>query len=381
MAQHPFSDYARRRMNLSVITTGGTIASSTRMDRAERAIEVDPAVSLQPLIDRRPPRYPALGAMPRVYQPVAQLSENLVPADYEKIVAAIELAIRDGAEGVIVTHGTDTMAFTCCAAAFSLGDVPVPVVFTGAMRPLGTPGADGPRHFWDAVTLCRHATVGGVFLLFNSAQGDSIALWGAQSRPMNGASAKVFEYVNDASVAYRVDEPTDRRGPRLTALHEPPRLITRADAAGWSPRPALFAPRVRLLRPYPGQLAAELEGTPAERYDAVVLDLYHAGTACSREDAPAFDLSPAIASLKARGIPVFGCNAPPNKGSTYASLIRLIDAGLVTLPGISPEAAYVKAMWGVGQGIRGEQLVDLMRRDIAGEYAVAPRNARRLSIG
>ncbi|HEY0008520.1 MAG TPA: asparaginase domain-containing protein [Tepidisphaeraceae bacterium] len=368
-------------MQLSVITTGGTIASATRLDRAERAVEVDVAVSLAPLIDRKPPRYAPLPSTPRIYQPIAELSENLVPADYTRIINAIEQAIRDGAETIIVTHGTDTMAFTCCAAAFALGNVPVPVVFTGAMRPLGSPGADGPIHFWDAVTLCRDATVGGVFLLFNSAQGDSIAIWGPQARPMNGASGRIFEYLNDASIAYRIDPPNDRRGPKLRALHDPGRIIPRGDALNWTPRSSTFVPRVRLMRPYPGQLASELDSTSAEHYDAVVLDLYHAGTACARLDAPAHDLAPAIAALASRGIVTFGCNAPANKGSTYASLIRLIDAGLISIPGLGTEAAYIKAMWLIGQSLRGEELVKAMKTETCGEFAVVPHNARRLTIG
>ena len=79
-------------------------------------------------------------------------SGDLQPAHWLVIARAVHAALaRDDLSGVVVTHGTDTMAYTASALAFLLGPIPKPVVLTGAQRPISDMRTDARTNVIDAV--------------------------------------------------------------------------------------------------------------------------------------------------------------------------------------------------------------------------------------
>ena len=94
------------------------------------------------------------------------LSENMKPEYWVKTARAIADEINDGADGVVVAHGTDTMHYTSAALSFML-DSPVPVVVTGAQRSSDRPSSDAFMNLISSVvaaksdiaevTVCMHA--------------------------------------------------------------------------------------------------------------------------------------------------------------------------------------------------------------------------------
>ncbi|MEL7344254.1 MAG: asparaginase domain-containing protein, partial [Pseudomonadota bacterium] len=69
-------------------------------------------------------------------------SANATPADWNRITQTVVEAAQNS-DGVIVTHGTDTMGFAAAALTLALEGCPVAVILTGAMVPLSEPGSDG----------------------------------------------------------------------------------------------------------------------------------------------------------------------------------------------------------------------------------------------
>ncbi|SIR91154.1 asparaginase [Natronorubrum thiooxidans] len=150
---------------IRIVSTGGTIASTS--SEADGDTGKTPAVTGDDLVEAVPELtdYASIDV-----DDVCQVSGFQV--DFEtagQIVDAAERAAREGAAGVVVTHGTDTMAESAYYVDLAL-ETELPVVFTGAQRPFDKLGTDGPTNLLLAVRTAadeRFRTAGGSYLAFN----------------------------------------------------------------------------------------------------------------------------------------------------------------------------------------------------------------------
>lgn len=93
------------------------------------------------------------------HQPYSIGSQNLQPSHMRMLGQAILQAANRDCEGVVLTHGTDTMEDMLCFLYLTLPEAlqqSWPIVFTGAMRPSDDPNADGPANLGLAAALCLH---------------------------------------------------------------------------------------------------------------------------------------------------------------------------------------------------------------------------------
>lgn len=93
-------------------------------------------------------------------------SSNIQPEEWRVIAQEVKKSVDAGYEGVIITHGTDTMAYTSSMLSFMLLDIPVPVVLTGAQQPIVRPDSDGRKNLRDALIAARRMA-GGVYICFD----------------------------------------------------------------------------------------------------------------------------------------------------------------------------------------------------------------------
>jgi L-asparaginase len=103
-------------------------------------------------------------------------SSELNPSHWTKFAMAIVSAIKSGKfDGIIVTHGTDTMAYSATAVAIILGkSINIPVIFTGSQLPLAAFGTDARFNLENSLNVIKHAydkdrkhVVAEVMIVFN----------------------------------------------------------------------------------------------------------------------------------------------------------------------------------------------------------------------
>lgn len=146
---------------ISIISTGGTISSIIDY----RTGAVHPRFTANDLLNA----YPELldEANIKCKEILNILSENMDPKYWEKIARAIYKEIKNGVDGIVVTHGTDTMHYTAAALAFMIR-TPIPIILTGAQRSSDRPSTDARLNLISSVVaaksdiaevaVCMHAT-------------------------------------------------------------------------------------------------------------------------------------------------------------------------------------------------------------------------------
>ena len=95
-------------------------------------------------------------------------STDITCDDMRKIGAAVNDAISDCFDGIVITHGTDTMAYTGAVLHHMLENAPVPVIITGSQKPFFTENSDAPQNLRNAFSAACDNRFAGVFILFGS---------------------------------------------------------------------------------------------------------------------------------------------------------------------------------------------------------------------
>ena len=177
--------------NILMIGTGGTIASGQTAEGL--APELDPSRLLQDT--------PRVAQLCRVdcLQLYSLDSTNIRPDHWLGLARAIRQHYGQY-DGFVISHGTDTMAYTAAALSYLIQDCPKPIVLTGAQKPIWYDGTDSKRNLTDAfLYACRGC--GGVQIVFNGK-----VILGTRARKTFSKSFQAFSSVNYPELALIQDE-------------------------------------------------------------------------------------------------------------------------------------------------------------------------------
>ena len=151
-------------MRLALIATGGTIAGTGSQDHYTAAtLGADSLLGAVSELRRL--------ADWHIEQPFALDSRDMTPAHWLQLALRIQAQIDDpGIDGIVITHGTDTLEETAFALHLML-PIAKPVVLTAAMRPATSLSSDGPLNLLQAacVALAPEASKQGVLVVANDA--------------------------------------------------------------------------------------------------------------------------------------------------------------------------------------------------------------------
>lgn len=116
-------------------------------------------------------------------------STNIQPSHWVHIAATIQEHYREY-DGFVVSHGTDTMAYTAAALSYLIQGVPKPIVLTGAQKPIGFETTDSKMNLRDAFTVAT-SDMPGVMLVFNGK-----IIMGTRARKTRSKSFEAFSSIN-----------------------------------------------------------------------------------------------------------------------------------------------------------------------------------------
>lgn len=315
---------------VSILSTGGTISS--RVDY--RTGGVSASLSAGELLDSMPELKGGVNI--RTVPVMNVMSEDMHPGLWVKLAEAVCNELNTGAQGVVVTHGTDTMSYSSAALSFLLKGSTKPVVFTGSQRSTDRGSSDGFMNLSCSISLAK-SDCAGVYVCMHANMDDDYCLAhvGARVRKMHTSRRDAFKSINATAVA------------RITAGDDPD--------FSWVPKPrgegravvdGGFETNVGFIKAFPG-MPEELIDFYIERgAKGIVFE----GTALGH--LPVGDSEHSVLSAVERAIDAglvlaMGTQAIHGRvhPNVYSNLRELSSRGVVYCADMLAETAYVKLMW------------------------------------
>jgi len=301
-----------------LLATGGTIASV----HSENGLK--PGVSPDELIDFLPfDRYEVDSKLIMNID-----STNMQPELWVDIANAIYENYTDY-DGFVITHGTDTMAYTSAALSYMLQNADKPIVITGSQLPIKFERTDAKKNIIDAFRFACE-DVGGVFVVF-----DGRVIIGTRAIKMRTKSYDAFESINYPYVAYISGDEVEYTN------------ILAKETAGPIKLDTSLCPDVFLLKLHPGT-KPEIFDFIKQHYKGVVIESYGSGGI----PAQGRDLIPKVKELINEGIAVVITTQCLEEGEdiTIYEVGRKIAEDLVILSkDMNSEAIVPKLMWVLGK--------------------------------
>ncbi len=345
---------------ISILHTGGTIASRVNYEIGGVVASFSPAELIE--------MFPEIKQIANIDSRLIEqmFSEDMRFENYKKIGKAIKNEVKRGVDGIIVTHGTDTLGYSAAALSFMLEDINIPVILVGAQRSSDRGSSDAAMNLICAAEFIAKTDFVGVAICMHETVDDknSLILPATKTRKMHTSRRDAFKVINDIPIA-RVCYDTKKiefikdRYPRKdnSKLNK---LIVKDN----------FEEKVGIIRCHPNMFKEEfdfykgykgliIEGTglghapvnPPHKENIAILDsikkLVDSGT---------------VVAMTSQCI--YGRTHP----HVYSSAINLSKAGVIYCKDMITETAFIKLSWLLGNYKDIEKVKELMRVNLRGEF-------------
>ncbi len=322
-----------------ILHTGGTLGMRPR--EPDHALEPEEFGSA--ILERVPEAAEIASIEARVFCNID--SSDVTPAHWMALAREIAANVHRF-DGIVVTHGTDAMAYTASALSYVLRDLPRAVILTGAQRPLADPHSDGRANIVGAVDLAtRPIPEVGIYF-------DGVLLRGNRTTKRSSFAYAAYRSPNFPALA--------EIGLRVRLLVEPrtPGAPCRVEGG--------FDSRVAAVRLLPGQPAAPLAALAGAGIRAVLVQAYGVG------NFPVIDrrLVDAVRALTEAGV-VVAVGSQSLHGRVelerYVGGRLAMEAGAMGTGDMTVEAAAVKLMFLLATRADPAEVRALLTVPIAGE--------------
>lgn len=323
-----------------LLATGGTIAS------VEGNEGLAPGLTAEELLHFLPESPSNVNIDGKILMNID--STNLQPEHWVMIANAI-YKHYDEYDGFVITHGTDTLAFTSSALSYMLQGLKKPVVLTGSQVPISFKKTDAKKNVADALRFASE-DIGGVYIVF-----DGRVILGTRAVKMRTKSYDAFESINHPYVAY----------------------INKNEVKyHWKPEPSSgpmslntnLCTDVFLMKLYPGT-KPEIFDCLKNLYKGIIIESFGNGGL----PFEGRNLLPKLQELTEQGIAVVITTQCLEEGEDLLlyEVGRKVAQYKVILSGdMNTEAIVAKLMWALGQTDSLERVKEIIETPLAGDLTI-----------
>lgn len=326
---------------LMILSTGGTIACTQTAEGLIPTLSADDILAYAPAVKR-------LGRIDT--KTILNLdSSNIQPEEWRLIAQAVYECLADY-DGIVVLHGTDTMAYTASMLSFMLRNVDKPVVITGSQLPVGHPQTDAKQNLMDALVTAASG-IAGVVVVF-----DRQVMLGCRVAKVRTTSQNAFESINRLPVG-RVRFGSVR-------LIDPPATPKSARALDDAIEPNVF-----LLKLIPGTRPEVFDDIARLGYRGVVIEGFGlGGLHCLRRN-----LLEGIQKLMDANVAVLlttQCRYEPSDPAVYETGRLALELGIMQAYDMTSECTVTKLMWVLAHTDSSAEVRRMMYTSYCGEISL-----------
>ena len=321
-------------MKLLFIFTGGTIGSTLNGEY----ISTDSSKPYK-LLDEYNKKY-GIDFEYDAIQPYTELSENNTGSTIRALCECVCSNLTKEYDGIIVTHGTDTLQYTSAALGYVIGNDSIPVCLVSSNYPIEHPKANGIENLRGAIRFIELGNGRGVFVSYKNPD-DTIKIHRGTRLIASQAYSDSFYSIYDTYYGSFDDKYNFTFNPDFSES---------TDQATPLPYSKLNERSNEILRleSYVGMAYPELNA--GTRY--ILLGSYHSGTTDTKSDT-AKEFFKRAYNL---GIKVYITGV--SRGADYESTKLFDDLHISSLPEASPIAMYIKLWLCEASGIDFESVAD-----------------------
>ncbi len=325
-----------------IINTGGTLSSVAK----EHGLT--PGLTTESMLQEL---HIVAGEAELTTQEFASLdSANIFPEDWARLAQVISRQ-RDMYDGMVVIHGTDTLAYTSSMLSFMLQNIRIPVVVTGSQLSISNPVADAMENLRCAIYMAQSGCP-GVFVAFNRK-----VMLGCRTSKVRSLSFDAFDSINCENVAeissigMKINEHMLQKKKGVFRLQD------------------RYCPDVAVIRLFPGIHREVLQMYAENGYRAFYIEAFGLGGVPFIRH----DFISGIRGLTEQGMTVLVGTQCLYEGSSldvYETGRRALEAGVLQAYDMTAEAAVTKLMWVLGQSDDPQEIREYFQLNLCGEVSV-----------
>jgi len=288
------------------------------------------------------------------------MSEDMRFSHYKKIADAIVKEVRNNVDGIIIGHGTDTLAVTSAALSFIFENLPIPVILVGSQRSSDRGSTDAASNLICAAEFIAKTYFAGVAVCMheNTSDNNCAILPATKTKKLHTSRRDAFKPVNDIIIA-RIDYDTRKIEFLKDYTKKNDEKLVVKDK---------FEDKVAIIKTYPNMFPDLIETLTKKKYKGLVLEATGLGQAPTniKENIPNYNALKKFINSGGVVVLTSQCIFGAVHGDIYVNCRRLGNIGAIFGKDMLPETAFIKLAWLLGN-YKKDEVKELLTKNLRGE--------------